>query len=124
MAQLIALTIGNTLIKPPKGIPTGGIEVGGAAQQVLQFGVQAFFFVAGVLAVIFILIAAIRYIAANGDKTKVASARSMIVYALIGLIIVLASFTIMGVLGNFLGFSLLPHATKPVSCIGRDCLLP
>lgn len=98
----------NTIqLEPPTGVPTGGLEAGGAGQLALQFGVQAFFFAATLLAVIFVLVGGIKWITAGGDKTKVQSARSTLTYAIIGLVIVLGAFTIVLVLGSILGFTLL-----------------
>lgn len=50
--------------------------------------------IASVAAVIIIIVSGFRYIAANGDPQKAASARSGIVGALIGLVIIAASTTI------------------------------
>lgn len=44
-------------------------------------------FIAGVLAVIFIMIAGIRFITSNGDSNTIAQARTSIIYAVIGLVV-------------------------------------
>jgi len=118
MDKLLALTIGGKEIKPPTGIKSGGLGEGEAGQQILQFGVDALFFTAAILAVIFVLIAGIKWITAGGDKTKVQSARGTMTYAIIGLVIVMAAFLIISLLGKILGFQLLPQATRTnsVSC--------
>lgn len=46
-------------------------------------------FVAGGIAVIFIIIGGFRYVTSSGDSSKVASARSAIIYAAVGIVVVL-----------------------------------
>ena len=48
----------------------------------------------GIIAVIVIVIGGIRYIISTGDSNKIASAKGAIMYAIIGLIVVLAAFAI------------------------------
>ncbi len=43
--------------------------------------------VAGIVSVIFIVWAGIKYITSNGDSAKISSAKSTIIYALIGLVV-------------------------------------
>lgn len=50
--------------------------------------------IAGIAAVVIIIVSGFRYITANGDAQKAASARSGIVGAVVGLIIIAASTTI------------------------------
>jgi type IV secretory pathway VirB2 component (pilin) len=50
--------------------------------------------VAGIIAVIMIIIASTKFITSQGDSGKVASARSTIIYAIIGLIIVILAQSI------------------------------
>ena len=73
-------------IDPPEYIPFS-VLVSNVLQVVL--------FIAGVLAVLFLLIAGIQYITAGGDPVKTAAARSGIVNAIIGIIIILLAFSIM-----------------------------
>lgn len=42
-------------------------------------------YVAGILGIIFIILSGFRYITSNGDQNKVASAKTTLVYALVGL---------------------------------------
>jgi hypothetical protein len=57
--------------------------------------------VVGVVAVIAIIIGGFRFVTANGDASKVASARNTILYALVGLVIVAtAQLIVKFVLGN------------------------
>lgn len=47
--------------------------------------------VAGILAVIMIIVAGIKYITSSGDSSKITSAKNALVYALVGLVIVALS---------------------------------
>ncbi len=70
--------------------------------------VNAFLLFAGAVALFIIVWAGIRFIISGGDAKQVQGARSMITYAIIGLVVVLSSFAIV----NFIGF-----LTKTSSCI-------
>jgi len=54
--------------------------------------IQPAFVIAGFLVVIFFVVGATRYIASGGDKEAVASARNMIVHAIIGFILLMFMF--------------------------------
>ena len=70
-------------------LPNGqAMTVGGAVNNL----VQPAFAIAGFLVVIFFVVGAVRYIASSGDKEAVASARNMIVHAIIGFILLMFMF--------------------------------
>lgn len=52
------------------------------------------YFLAGIVAVVAIVIGGVRYAASNGDSSQVAAAKSMITYAVIGLVVVFAAAAI------------------------------
>lgn len=58
--------------------------------------IQAILGVLGVVAVIFIIVGAVNYVTSQGDAGKVKKARDTILYAVIGLIIALLAFAIVG----------------------------
>ena len=58
---------------------------------VLKTAINLFSGVVGVVAVIMIIVAGFKYITAAGDSAKVTSAKNTLVYALIGLVIVVIS---------------------------------
>jgi hypothetical protein len=51
-------------------------------------------FIGAAIAVFFIVLGGYKYITANGDDSKVKEGRSMVINALIGLVIAIASFTL------------------------------
>jgi len=78
------------------GIPT----VGG--DSLLHNGLNLVYFIAGALAVIVIIIAGIMYTISSGDAGRVAKAKNLLTYAIVGLIVVLCAYTITGfVMGRF-----------------------
>src|SRR3989344_5902717 len=79
----------------PSGIPkelSGGLKSSGA--KLIQTGYQYIFLTAIVLAVLFIIYSGIQMIQSGGDSQKLAEARSRLIYALIGLGIVILAFVI------------------------------
>ena len=78
------------------GIPT----IGG--DQLLTNGLNLVYFLAGVIAVIVIIIAGIMYTTSSGDSGRVTKAKNMLTYAIVGLIVVLSAFAITNfVVGRF-----------------------
>jgi len=63
-------------------------DSGAGLTRVMRLVVRIISVVAGVAAVIMIIVGGLRYITSGGDSSKVASAKSAIVYAIIGLVIV------------------------------------
>ncbi len=56
--------------------------------------VSTLLFVAGLLAVIVIIYSGIKYMTANGDKQKIESAKSTLIYAIVGLVIAIVAYAI------------------------------
>lgn len=108
MTDLIAICVPGTdgpeCISPPVGIPTGGLS--GPGSTVLQNSIIILFTLAVVLVLIFLLWAAIRWITSGGDKQKLQSARSGIIYAIVGLVVVFFAFFLINILGYFFGIKL------------------
>lgn len=60
----------------------------------IENGLNKVFFWAGIVAVVVIVLAGLKYVTSAGDPGKVATAKNAILYALVGLILVILSFTI------------------------------
>jgi len=70
-------------------------------QPIIKTIIQVLSIIAGVAAVIMIIVGGLRYITSGGDSSKVAGAKTAIIYAIVGLVIVaLAQFIIAFVLGK------------------------
>ncbi len=95
----LALTLpGGQTINPPAGIPKGGITV---TSSVIGNAVTIMLIIAAILSLIFLILGGIRWITSGGDKQKVASARSRITYAIVGLVVAMGAFFIINVIGYF-----------------------
>ncbi len=78
------------------GIPTM------SGDELLKNGLNLTYFLAGVIAVIVIIIAGIMYVSSSGDAGRVAKAKNLLLYSIVGLILVLVAFTITNfVIGRF-----------------------
>lgn len=76
-------------------------DSGGGLTRVIKVVINVLSAVAGIAAVIMIIIGGLRYITSGGDSSKVASAKGAIIYAIVGLVIVaLAQFIVRYVLGR------------------------
>ncbi len=80
------------------GIPNKGRT----ADAIVGNGLDIVYFVAGIAAVIVIIIAGITYAISGGDAGQTKAAKETILYAIVGLVIILMAFTITGfVTGKF-----------------------
>lgn len=62
---------------------------------------------AGLMFLIYFIVAALSWITAGGEKGKIESARQQMTNAALGLIIVIASYAIVGIVGGVLGLNIL-----------------
>ncbi len=70
------------------GIPTTG------GDSILTNALNIFYSISGSVAVIVIVFAGIMYVASAGDAGRITRAKNMILYAVVGLIVILAAFAI------------------------------
>lgn len=95
-------------ITPPASIPSSPVATTGFLRGIIVFIIV----LAGIFSFWQIIIAGFSYITAGGDKAKVEIAQQKITHALIGLVIIAASFIISAIAGKILfddpGFILNP----------------
>jgi len=73
-----------------------------SSDEILQNALNIAYFVAGIIAVITIIVGGIMYATSQGEAGNVTKAKNLILYAVIGLVVVLAAWTITSfVLGSF-----------------------
>lgn len=70
---------------------------------VFQNLVTAALLFAGVIAVIFIILAGMKYMSSGGDPKQIEGARHTLYYAIAGLLLILLSFLIINVIGEITG---------------------
>ncbi len=99
MKELV-LKIGGQEISAPAGVPTGGFNV--ASTKIIPVFLQAAFIFGALLTLIFVLWAGLDWIMSGGNKEGLQKARHKLLYAVLGLVIIMVSFLMV----NFLGFSL------------------
>lgn len=68
----------------------------------LKNAINTLLFIAGITAVVIIVVGAIRFVTSEGDSNQATRARSTVVYAAVGLVVCVASYAIINfVLGAF-----------------------
>lgn len=99
--KLLSLTLpGNTQITPIPGyVQTGS----GGLEDLIQWVLRVLFIISVALALLFLLWGGVKWIISGGDKEKIASARKTILYAIIGIVIVLLSAVIVQFVGYITG---------------------
>ncbi len=99
---------GSCIQKGPLCIPanpfanSGGIAGSGSIGQLAVSIISILLYLAGIIAVIFIIIGGYYYMTAAGNDARALSGRKTLVNALIGLAIVILSFLIVQIVTNFL----------------------
>lgn len=87
---VLADTPKNEVCKAISASPSGGVCDDGSGKTitgVLRSVVNVLSAVAGVLAVIMIIVAGIKYTTSGGDSGKIASAKTTMVYAIVGVVV-------------------------------------
>lgn len=63
----------------------------GQVSKIIRIVLQMLSIVAGIIAVIMVIISGLKYITSQGDSNKIASAKNSLIYAIVGLVIVAAA---------------------------------
>jgi len=103
--QYLALTLpGGQTVTPPSGVPSGGIDV---IAKIVANAITIMMIIAVILSLFYLIIGGMQWISSGGDKAKVASARSRIMYAIICLVVAMAAFFLVSIIGYFFQVNLL-----------------
>ena len=109
--RLLSLSIPGSngtpvVIQAPGGIPTGGLEAGGAGQAIIQRGITVFIIVVIIAALFSLIYSGIQWTISGGDKQALQTARNRLTYSIIGLIIGLLALFIVQFIGGLFGVDL------------------
>lgn len=82
-------------------VDSNGLPLG-TGEELLTNILNIVYFIAGAVAVIMIVIAGLMYTTSSGDASKITNAKNMILYAIVGLVVILSAFAITNfVIGRF-----------------------
>ena len=98
--KLLAFGVGGIPITPPTGIRTGGL---GILVGIIRNGVLLVLIVIILLALFFLIYGGFTWMTSQGEKAKIESARTTIIYAVVGLFVSLLSFAIIYTVLHFFG---------------------
>ncbi len=80
-----------------KGITAVGGTTGGTElPSFLKSVINVLLYIAGAVAVVMIILGGIKYITSNGDQAHIKSAKDTIMYSVIGLVVAILAFAIIG----------------------------
>ncbi|OGJ16778.1 MAG: hypothetical protein A2632_01915 [Candidatus Pacebacteria bacterium RIFCSPHIGHO2_01_FULL_46_16] len=82
-----------------------------------MFGVLTVF--GGLFFIVTFLIAGINWVTAGGDKGKIEKARGSMVQGVLGLVVVVAAYAIIGVIGSVVGLNLLNPAESLTALVTK-----
>jgi type IV secretory pathway VirB2 component (pilin) len=122
---VLALTPNQKAVCDAIGSGTDCVETddqgGTKVDSVIKTIVKLLGFVAGMLAVIMIIVSGIKYVTSGGDSNKIASAKNTLVYAIVGIIIVALSQVIVRFVLGQTAKSTIQCATGQVVDVDGKC---
>ena len=71
-----------------------GDNCGGSFEALLADVTNTLIFIIGAVSVIMIIVGALRFVISNGDSKQIESARYTVLYAIIGIVVAIASYAI------------------------------
>ncbi len=109
---LLAESLGT--FSPPSEAYSAGSEAGDMALTNLESFISNIIgfltILGGIFFIVYFLIGGLTWITAGGDSGKVGKARNQMIQGVIGLVVVVAAYSIIGIVGNIIGFNLLMPA--------------
>ena len=100
-AALLVPVLALADITPPAGgLPTPVTSLGGLASQICAVAGWIFTFLI-ILAVIYVLVAAFRYLTAGGDPEKVKKANHTLIYAAVAVVVAVVAKGVPLIVGSF-----------------------
>lgn len=94
--KYILLQFAQKIDAGSSGIPTM------SGDDLLKNSLNLAYFLAGIITVIVIIVAGLMYVTSSGDSGRVAKAKNLLTYSIVGLIIVMSAFVITNfVIGRF-----------------------
>lgn len=106
--KLLSLSINGTPIEAPPEINAIS-KSDNVLENIIGNAFEIIIILVVVLALIFIIFSGIQWITSGGDKQKLSAARSRLIYAIIGLIVVLLAVFIVNTLGGFFDLNLIQN---------------
>lgn len=93
--QYLSLSIAETPIPVPSETPSTSLDT------LISFALTVLIAAAVVLALFFLIYGGVLWITSRGDKTKLETARTSIIYSVFGLLVVFLALFIVNFIGNF-----------------------
>ncbi len=103
MIALLPMLVFAQIAQPPITPPTTAPNTAGGIFDVLCTVMRWFFAIFIVVAVIFVILAAFKYLTAGGDPEKVKAANHALIYAFIAVVVALIARFVPAITGNFIG---------------------
>lgn len=101
------LTIESTPILLPNQISAANSVVGNFGVNLIHLAISLAILAATLLVLVFVLYGGWKWMTSEGDKKKIEDARTTIIYAVIGLVVIILSFLVINVIGAFFHVDLL-----------------
>lgn len=127
VSTLLTTTTNLGSFRPPSQTQEFGPTVtsGAAGQNVVLNGIETILsniigvvtILGGVFFILYFLLAAFSWLSAGSDSGKVEKARNQMVQGIIGLIVLVAAYSLVGLIGSIVGLNLLQPAQQIIPLI-------
>lgn len=102
--KYLSLTLPDgSVVNPPSSVPKGGLSF---LEGVLKNALTIMVIIGIVVCLVVIVWSGLQWASSGGDKNKITQARSRLVWAIIGLLVIMISFFIVSVVGAIFGVKL------------------
>ena len=108
--DLGSFTPATTLLDPAKDFGSG-LAASNKAEVLVSLVLGLVTILGGLSLIFYFVLGALNWITAAGDTGKIQKARDQMVQAVVGMIVVVIAYSVIGVIGNFLGLNLLSPGT-------------
>lgn len=118
MSQLLAQAPGNnsdfgTGLQPPSAVYGQNTQQGAPERDlelIVSTGIGMLSLIATLFFIVYFFLGALKWVTAGGDSGKVGKARDEMIQGVVGLIVVVAAYGIIGLIGTVLGIDILNPA--------------
>ncbi len=95
---------GGGSVTAPDGVPTVTSD-GTAISSIISLTVNILGVVGALAALLFLIWGGIKWITSGGDREKLESARRTVIFAIIGLVVIILSYVVINLVGGVLGIN-------------------
>ncbi len=108
---------GDRFSDPSIVTDSSGFTVALQFEKIISLGISVLTIVGGLFFLMYFFLGALKWVTAGGDGGKVGKARDEMIQGVIGMIVVVAAYGIVGLIGTVVGLNILQPATQIIKLL-------